>query len=116
MDIWKDLGISSNNSNEHKCFEKAKLLVMSASGIIEKEFPFETINDDTYVGTDSMMPMEYITHSTAKYTPFHWLDWTKGARVRFDSGEMVLKDFAFVRNKDKALSDNNGIVGVNLYF
>lgn len=117
MDIWKDLGITSNNSSKHKCFEKAYLQLQSESGIVEREFPFETISNELYTETASMINMEYSKRTKTIFTPFYWFKFCKGAKIRFVTNEILtIKDILVVNDSAKALNNKTGILGVQITF
>lgn len=117
MDIWKDLGISGNNASEHKCYEKAFLIVQSDSGLLKKKFNYENVNNETYTETASNMPMEYTTKSKTIYTPFYWLPFCRGARVQFENGEeMTIKDFVVEQDSTKAISGGSSSKGLTITF
>lgn len=117
MDIWKDLGITSNNSSEHKCFEKAYLQQQCESGIIEKKFPFETIVNELYSETASIINMDYSKRTKTIFTPFYWLKFCKGAKIRFETNEILtVKDVLVVNDSKKALNNKTGIIGIQITF
>lgn len=117
MDIWREVGITSNNSKEHYCFEKALLLVKTNTGTIEKEFPFETVSNETYQATSSLMPMEFTARAKTIFTPYYWLPFCKGARVRFSDGEeLTVSAFVIVNDSKKAQMNGKGYKGIQLTF
>lgn len=115
MDIWKDIGISSKNTTEHPCFQKAYLFEKCESGIIKKEFDYESVAEETYQEVNGLIG-EYTTKSKTIFTPFYWLNFKKGARVEMASGIFEIKDIVVVQDNKKAQFDNKGIVGVRIVF
>lgn len=116
MGFWKETGILANGINNHKCYEKAELLVKADGEILPKLFKFETISNEVYQETSSIIG-EHITRSKTIYTPYIWLDFQRGARVRFaDKQELIIKDIIEVQDNKKAISDGKGLIGLNIVF
>lgn len=117
MDIWRNLGITSNNSSENYCFEKASLLYMQNGILKQKHFSYSTVADETYQETNSIMNMDYTARAKTIFTPFYWLPFCKGARVRFSDGEeLTIKTITLVTDSKKAQGDGKGYKGVNITF
>ena len=116
MSFWKTTGILNNNADNHRCYEKAYLIEKSQDKLLLKPFPFETITNEAYTETTGIIG-EYVARSKTIYTPFYFLGFCKGARVKFiDGQELVVKDVIEVQDNKKALSDGKGLIGLNIVF
>lgn len=116
MSFWKTTGILNNNANDNECYEKAYLLEKADGAILQKAFKFKTIADEVYQEASGITG-QYTSRSKTIYTPFYWLGFCRGARVKFvDGQELVVKDISEVIDSKKAMSDGKGLKGLEITF
>ena len=116
MGFWKETGILNNNASDEECYERGYLLVKAEGAILEKPFKFKTVSNEMYQETAGFVG-QYTTRSKTIYTPFYWLNFCRGARVKFvDGQELVIKDIIEVQDAKKAMSDGKGLKGLQIVF
>ena len=116
MGFWKETGILNNNASDEECYERGYLLVKAEGAILEKPFKFKTVSNEMYQETAGFFCF-YTTRSKTIYTPFYWLNFCRGARVKFvDGQELVIKDIIEVQDAKKAMSDGKGLKGLQIVF
>lgn len=112
MGYWKDI----LSKDDKHCFQEAFLEVRDNKGIKKLPFKYSTINDDTIVNTESALPMTYDKRTKAIYVRNTHLPFINGARVVFkDNTSMVVSSIIKVIDEQKALSDGEGVIGLNIY-
>lgn len=112
MGYWKNI----LRKDDRHCFQDAFLEVRTARGIKKEPFKYSTINDDALVDTDSAIPMSYDKRTKAIFVSDYWLPFVNGARITFkDNTSMVVSSIIKVVDEQKALSDGQGVIGLNIY-
>lgn len=115
MSYWNDIGLLKRDNNR-KCYEKAYLLEKAEGGILEKAFDFETVSEETYQEVSGITG-QYTNRTKTIYTPFYWMNFCRGARVKFADGkELVIKDISEVIDSQKVLADGKGLKGLEITF
>ena len=114
MGYWDKLGLLRNDNQN--CFEDGILEIRTTDGIGEIHFRYKTINDDALIDTESAIPMTYDKRTKAIFTNQHNLPFVNGARIKFkDNTTMVISSVIKVVDEQKALSDGQGVIGLNIY-
>lgn len=114
MSYWDKFNLL--RKDEQQCFEEAFLEVRTAEENKKIPFKYSTITDDVLVNTDSAIPMSYDKRTKAIFVTQHWLPFVNGARIVFkDKSTMFISSVTKVIDKQKALTDGEGVIGLNLY-
>lgn len=115
MSYWNSLGLL--RKDRRKCFQRAFLLVRANGEIKKYPFKFSTINDDAITDAESAIPMNYDKRTKAIFTPNINLNFVNGGRVEFlDGTTMTISAVIKQIDEQKALSDGEGVIGLNIYF
>lgn len=114
MSYWKDMGLLRKDTEQ--TFEKAFLLVREQNAIKRVPFKYRTIDEERVVDADSVMPMTYDKRTKGIFVWAYWLPFVSGAKVDFGDIQMTVSSSTEVKDREKALSDGKGIIGLNVYF
>lgn len=114
MGYWKSLDLLRNDNRN--CFQRAFLEVRTKDGMKKMPFTYTTISDDTLTDTESAMPMNFDKRTKGIFVTKYWLPFVSNARIQFKDGStMTVTSTTKVVDEQKALTDGEGIIGLNVY-
>lgn len=114
MSYWKSLGLI--RKDQRNCFQTGFLLVRANGEVKKHPFKFSIVSNTVISSETSVVPMQYDKTIKTIFTPAFHLPFVNGARIEFTDGHSaVVSNITEVIDEEKAQSDGNGLIGLNLY-